>query len=66
MLHVACVIAVLLLIAGVQPILAPQRNWTKLFNRLDDLLKELRDNRDTLSAKTDDSVSELNHEAARL
>ena len=57
--HVACAIAMLLLIVGEQPNPGPVSKLDEIFHQLIDLLEELRDSRDTLSHKIDDSVSDL-------
>ena len=57
--HIACAIAVLLLIAGAQPNPDPTTKLNETVHRLNDLFKELRDTRETVFTYIDNSVREL-------
>ena len=56
---VACVLAMLLLIGGVEQNPGPATKTDDLVRRMDDLFQELRDTRVALSTKIDDSMRDL-------
>ena len=56
---VACVLAMLLLIGGVEQNPGPATKTDDLARRMDDLFQELRDTRVALSTKIDDSMRDL-------